>query len=96
MTVKPMVMAINDGYNPVQVEQLCFYLSCSYFLSPNPDKPEMFYQIAKPLLALHSRRSLDLISYHAKCFKAFTLGIEDDHSALKIAVEAFKPGQFFL
>ena len=51
---------------------------------------EMFYQIAKPLLALHSRRSLDLISYHAKCFKAFTLGIEDDHSALEIVVDAFK------
>ena len=44
-----------------------------------------------PLRAPHGRRSLHLISYHAKSLEAFVLGIEDDHSALEIVVDAFKP-----
>ena len=43
------------------------------------------------LLAPYSRRSLDLISNHAKRFEALVLGIEDDHSALEVVVDAFKP-----
>ena len=51
-----------------------------------------FTWMSKLLRTPHSRRSLDLISNHAKRLEAFDLGIEDNHSTLEVAVDAFKPG----
>jgi hypothetical protein len=45
----------------------------------------------KPSRTPYRRRSPDLISNHAKSLETFILGVEDDHSSLKIAVDAVKP-----